>query len=239
MLSTADALKYIIRLSSEVDDMEKLDFAFEVKEADIKEDGIFSGYGSTFGGEPDSYGDVIAQGAFKNSLASGGRNRNGIALLWQHDSSQPIGVWQQMVEDSKGLAVQGKLALDTQLGKETYNLLKMGAIKGMSIGYNAKVWEYDKEKDIRLLKEIELWEVSLVTFPANIHAQITGVKAFEEAQTIREFETALRDAGLSSKQAVYVISLCRDSFEKRRVSRDGGMDAASILSVLQSARALN
>lgn len=213
--------------------MEKLDFAFEVKTDDIKENGIFSGYASTFGGEPDSYGDIVAHGAFKESVANGGRNKNGIPMLWQHDPSQPIGIWQQMIEDSKGLAVVGQLALETQLGKETHILMKLGAVKGMSIGYGTKDYEFDEKTKIRTLKTIDLWEVSLVTFPANIHAQVTGVKAFEDAQNIREFEAALRDAGLSTKQAMYIVSLCRDSFDKKRACRDGGMETAALLGFLK------
>lgn len=209
--------------------MDRLDFPFEVKS--LSEDGTFDGYGSTFGGEPDSYGDVIAKGAFSKSLAKGGRNGNGIAMLWQHNSDQPIGIWPSISEDSRGLAVQGKIAINTSLGKDAYTLLKMGAIKGLSIGYNTVDYEYNTESKIRTLKEVDLWEISLVTFPANTNATITGIKAFEEAQNIREFERALRDAGLSQKQAKYIISMCQDSFEKRH--RDGGFDAASILSGLR------
>jgi hypothetical protein len=196
--------------------MDKLDFTLEIKQEDVKENGVFTGYASTFGGEPDSYGDVVENGAFKSSIGNGGRNRNGISLLWQHDHKQPIGVWQQLVEDSRGLAVQGQLALDVQLGKEAHSLMKIGAVKGLSIGYDTVDYEYNQETKIRTLKEVNLWEISLVTFPANVHSSITGVKAFEEAQTIREFERALRDAGLSSRQAVYVISLCKDSFNESR-----------------------
>lgn len=212
--------------------MDRLDCLFEVKQ--LAEDGTFSGYGSTFGGEPDSYGDVIAKGAFSKSLAKGGRNGTGIAMLWQHNSDQPIGVWPSISEDSKGLAVEGKLAVDTALGKDAYTLLKMGAIKGLSIGYNTIDFEYNTESKIRTLKEIELWEISLVTFPANTNATITGIKAFEEAQNIREFEKALRDAGLSIKQAKYIIHLCQDSFEKERACREGGIDAESFISAIRA-----
>lgn len=212
--------------------MDRLDFPFEVKQ--VSEDGAFSGYGSTFGGDPDSYGDVIAKGAFTKSLAKGGRNGTGIAMLWQHNSDQPVGIWPSISEDSKGLVVQGKIAVDTVLGKDAYTLLKMGAIKGLSIGYNTIDYEYNTETKIRTLKELELWEISLVTFPANVNATITGIKAFEEAKTIREFEEALRDAGLSRKQTNYILSLCRDSFEKERACRDGGIDAASIIAALRA-----
>jgi len=123
-------------------------------------------------------------------------------------------------EDSKGLAVQGQFAMKTRLGQEAYELLKMEAIKGLSIGYNSIVSEYDKEKDIRTLKEIELWEISLVTFPANINATVTGVKAFENVKTLREFEESLRDSGLSRAQAQYIVGLCKDSFGRRECSQE-------------------
>jgi hypothetical protein len=111
----------------------------------------------------------------------------------------------------------------------------MGAIKGLSIGYNTIDYEYNNETKIRTLKEVELWEISLVTFPANVNATITGIKAFEEAKNIREFENVLREAGLSFNQAKYLIHLCQDSFEKERTCREGGIDAGSIISALQAA----
>lgn len=214
--------------------MEKLDFALEIRSADVKDDGTFSGYASTFGGEPDSYGDIIMSGAFKKSISAGGRNKNGVAMLWQHYNHQVPGVWKQLIEDSRGLAVVGKLALDVQIGKEAYSLMKIDAIKGLSIGFNAVEFDYDQKTKVRTLKEVDLWEISLVTFPANVHAQITGVKAFEEATTIREFEQALRDAGLSYRQSKYIISLCQDSFERERAYRDGG-DGVALREAVRSA----
>lgn len=215
--------------------MERKDLSLEIKIEDVTNTGSFHGYASTFGGEPDSYGDVVAKGAFKNSIAKGGRNRNGIALLWNHRSDDPLGIWKSLIEDSKGLDVHGQLAMDTQIGREKHILMKMGAIKGLSIGYNTISYEYDEKKEIRTLKEVDLWEISLVTFPANVHATIQGVKAFEEASTIREFERAMRDAGLSARQTKYIISLCRDSFERERRHRDGGLGIADIQAAMAAA----
>jgi HK97 family phage prohead protease len=212
--------------------MEKLDFGFEIKEADIKEDGTFEGYGSTFGGIPDAYGDVIAQGAFRASLQKGGRNGNGIALLWQHNPDQPIGIWRSITEDSKGLAVSGKLAREVRQAEEAYILLKMGALKGMSIGYDTVEYEFNKDTKIRTLKEVNLWEISLVTFPANVSATVTGVKALEEAKNIRDFERILREAGLSSRQAVYICSLCKSHFDNR-----SECDKLTVASAFQAALA--
>lgn len=212
--------------------MEKLDFGFEIKEADIKEDGTFEGYGSTFGGDPDSYGDVIAQGAFQKSLQKGGRNGTGIAMLWQHDYTQPVGTWRNIQEDSKGLAVAGKLIRAVRQGQEAYELLKAKAINALSIGFNTVDYEISKDTKIRTLKEIELWEISLVTFPANVHATITGVKALQEAKNIRDFERILREAGLSSRQAVYICSLCKSHFDNR-----SECDKLTVASAFQAALA--
>jgi HK97 family phage prohead protease len=163
-----------------------------------------SGYASVFG-NVDSYGDVVLAGAFKGC---GSRKPK---MLYQHKSSDVIGVWDVMREDSKGLYVEGIIA-NTPLGEEVYTLAKMGALDSLSIGYNVIDSEYDS-KGIRLLKNIDLWEVSVVTFPANDQATLTSVKslegvAFENLHNHKDkIEAALRDAGASIKAAKYVASL--------------------------------
>jgi len=197
---------------------ERKDFPFEIKSDDIQESGIFKGYGSMFGGEPDSYGDIVMKGAFMDSLSKGGRNGTGVAMLWQHDPSKPLGVWNQIEEDKKGLYVEGQLAINTQLGKEAYELMKMGAVRGLSIGYqlNKDGYEMDKENKVRKLKNIDLWEISPVTFPASTRAQITGVKAMiEGAKNERELEAVLRDAGLSKRDALYIVSHMKTSLSEK------------------------
>lgn len=199
-----------------------------VKE-DLQENGVVKGYGSTFGGKPDSYGDIISMGAFSESIIKKGRGGMGISMLYQHDSDKPLGVWDTIYEDSKGLKMEGRLAIKTQLGMESYELMKMGALKGLSIGFDlprdkfGKVdpssYEIDQKTNVRLLKKINLWETSIVTFPANTRARITGVKALLEAKTERELEHALRDSGLSRKEAVYLASLCKSGL------RDSGSDS--------------
>lgn len=214
---------------------EYMEVPFEVKAEDVNSDGTFKGYGSTFGGKPDSYGDVVARGAFLETISKGGRNGFGIAMLWQHNYDMIPGVWTSLMENSKGLKVEGKLALETQLGHDAHALMKMDppAIKGLSIGYTvdkADV-ERDPKTEIRTLKRIELWEISLVTFPANTRAQVTGVKNFECAKTAREFEAALRDAGLSVREAKYITSLCKDALVAKEESGKSGL-----LDVLGGAR---
>jgi HK97 family phage prohead protease len=130
------------------------------------------------------------------------------AMLWQHDSGKPIGIYTSIEEDNKGLKLEGKLLIDdVSQAKEAYALLKAGAINGLSIGYVPLAWEYEtrKEKQVRVLKEIDLWEISLVTFPANPKAMVGNVKS------IREAETYLRDAGLGRTEAKAVIAAVRDS----------------------------
>jgi len=169
------------------------------------DDGSVEGYGSVFGVR-DSYDDVIAAGAFQASLAAHKKAGTMPAMLWQHDSDKPIGVWTEMVEDSKGLLIKGQLALETTLGKEAHALLKMGALNGLSIGFVSKQWSYDRETDVRTLTEIDLWEVSLVTFPANGAARVTNIKSVDELQAPKDAERALRDAGFSKSDATAFVS---------------------------------
>lgn len=182
----------------------RIDRPFEVKAAG--DDGIFSGYGSVFG-VVDSYRDTVIKGAFARSLDDWAKRGRLPALLWQHRMSEPIGVWTKMVEDDHGLYVEGKLALKTQRGAEAYELMRIGAINGLSIGFDigADGFEYDKETDSYLLKEIDLWEVSLVTFPANVEATVDQVKAAIQAGP-KEIERILRDAGFSRTQAKALLA---------------------------------
>jgi len=195
---------------------------FEKK--DIQDSGIFTGYGSTFGGKPDSYGDIIAPGAFSDSISKNGRGGMGIAMLYQHNSHEPIGVWKSIAQDKKGLIMEGQLALKTQRGAETYELMKMGALKGLSIGFDmprgpdGKVdpdaMEVNEKNRTQLLKRINLWEVSPVTFAANTRARVTGVKSLENAKTEREMEMALRESGLSKSEALFLVKLCRSGLRE-------------------------
>lgn len=178
-------------------------FVLDLKAAN--DDGTVEGYGSVFGVR-DSYDDVIAAGAFQASLAAHKKAGTMPAMLWQHDSDKPIGVWTEMVEDSKGLRIKGQLALETTLGKEAHALLKMGALNGLSIGFMSKQWAYDRDTDIRTLTEIDLWEVSLVTFPANGAARVTNVKSVDELLAPKDAERALRDAGFSKSDATAFVS---------------------------------
>lgn len=175
------------------------DFAFELKA--INEDGTFEGYGSVFGVK-DSYDEIVAPGAFAESL-EGHKSKGTLpALLWQHRGGEPIGVYTGMEEDNIGLKVRGQLALKTSRGAEAYELLKMKAISGLSIGFVTREDNYDRVTGIRTLKKVDLWEVSLVTFPANDAARVQGVKSIELLESLRDAEIHLRDAcGMSRTEA--------------------------------------
>lgn len=166
-------------------------FALQIKAAG--DDGTVEGYGSVFGVR-DNYDDVIAKGAFIQSLKDHKAAGTMPAMLWQHDADKPIGVWTEMVEDEKGLRIKGQLAMETVKGKEAHALLKMGALNGLSIGFMSKEWAYDRDTEVRTITAIDLWEVSLVTFPANEKARVTNVKASPDdvAKAIKHLTAAIK-----------------------------------------------
>lgn len=171
----------------------------------VSETGEFEGYGSVFG-VVDSYSDVVMPGAFKKTLEEWAVRKDLPSVLWQHKMSEPIGPFTEMKEDDHGLFVRGRLLIDDDpLAKRAHAHMKAGSVKGLSIGYILKDWEYDSSKGVFLLKEIDLWEVSIVTMPANTEAKITEVKAsFQKGEipSPSNVEKALREVmGLSQKQA--------------------------------------
>ena len=178
-------------------------FALQIKATG--DDGTVEGYGSVFGVR-DNYDDVISKGAFLASLNDHKAAGTMPAMLWQHDADKPIGIWTEMIEDEKGLRIKGRLAMETVKGKEAHALLKMGAINGLSIGFMSKEWAYDRETEVRTLTAIDLWEVSLVTFPANEKARVTNVKSADELQAPKDAEKVLRDAGFSKSDATAFVS---------------------------------
>ncbi|NTU76250.1 MAG: HK97 family phage prohead protease [Alphaproteobacteria bacterium] len=139
-------------------------------------DGTFAGYASVFG-TLDHHNEVVDLGAFKRTLGRWREKGSAPAMLWMHDPTQPIGVWMTLDEDKNGLAVQGRLALRTQKGMEAYELLKLGALTGLSIGYRVVTSRIDSKRKARVLTELDLFEISLVTFPANEEARVRDVKS--------------------------------------------------------------
>lgn len=155
-------------------------FKLEIKEFGAP--GSFTGMASVYGNK-DLGGDVVEPGAFAKSISDKGGE---VPILWQHDPSEPIGLG-KLTDTSNGLQIQGELAIDSSsTAQKAYGLLKRGILKGLSIGYDTV--RSDVKDTTRYLKELKLWEVSIVTFPMNEMASITGVKAVEDARlTLAEF----------------------------------------------------
>jgi len=179
----------------------------------LKDSGEFEGYGSTFGGEPDAYGDVIAPGAYTDSLKAHKAKGTMPKLFWQHNPDEPIGKWLDAKEDDHGLLMHGRLNMDVQRGREAYALIKAGDIDGLSIGYRIKEYSVDTETGVWTLEKLDLVEVSIVSVGANENAVVQSVKAAKAAHdlteklkagdrlTEREFETWLKGLGFSNSQA--------------------------------------
>jgi len=149
--------------------------AIEIKSIDSA--GRFAGYASRFG-VVDNQRDVVEAGAFASAMAAE------VKLLWQHRMDEPIGRLIELFEDTSGLYVEGQLMLSLQRGREAYDLVQSGALKGLSIGYKPLEYFMDAETGIRHLQAVELFEVSLVTFPANEAAEITVVKSMIPSQMV-------------------------------------------------------
>lgn len=183
------------------------DFDLSIKA--ISEDGLFSGYGSVFG-VVDSYGESVEPGAFAASLAAIQQRGRPVPVLWQHRSAQPIGIYTKLVEDDKGLYVEGKLLKDdVQQAKEAYALMSAGAVSGLSIGYYVTDDSFDEKTRVRKLKGLDLVEISLVTFPANEEARVDAVKfaiSHGSLPMLSDFERFLREAGFSKTQSAVIAN---------------------------------
>lgn len=161
-------------------------------ELQLKEGHVIEGYASVFG-QCDRGGDVVQAGAYKNSLATLKRDGRRVKMLWQHDPSQPIGVWDEIREDEKGLYVKGRLLEQIERGREAGVLIDAGAIDGLSIGYRTVTARKD-DQGHRVLSDLELWEVSLVTFPMLPEARV-GAKGDEpETALLRDLAAVFQDA---------------------------------------------
>lgn len=204
-----------------------LDFDCELKATG--DTGTFEGYGSVFN-ITDRGGDIVAAGAFAETLAAAKAAGRLPAMLWQHRQSEPIGVYTEMEEDAIGLKVKGKLALKTARGAEAYELMKMGAISGLSIGYRVRDDSWDRVTGVRTIKKADLHELSLVTMPMNDASRVSAVKTIEELDSLSEIERHLRDVcGLSKSQATAMVSRIKS------VSRSDSGDNAEKLAELAAA----
>ncbi len=197
----------------------------------LNETGVFEGYASVFG-VTDSVNDRILPGAFSASLKNFAADGRLPPLLWQHDPRQPIGVWREMREDGHGLYVKGELFVaDIPRAREAYRLLRENVVTGLSIGYRARDSHRDDTSGARILTQLDLVEISMVTFPANDMARVKRVKSALQAGAVptqKEFEALLRDAGMSRKQAKGFIAQGYKSLAQRDACA-GEDDTAALL----------
>lgn len=184
-------------------------------------EGSIEGYGSIFD-MVDNGNDIVAQGAFARSLQSGRK----VKMLMQHDPSDVIGVWEEVQEDARGLRVKGRLLTSVQKGREAYELVKAGAMDGLSIGY--RTVKSEGRNGRRVILEADIWEVSLVTFPMNEAARVDAVKAVD--MTERDMERLLtRDAGLSRTVAQRLMAGGFDAIKAMRDAGDGADELVRLL----------
>lgn len=139
----------------------------------VTADGVFEGYASLFG-MPDLGQDMVMRGAFSDSLRK--RGAEAVRLLWQHDPSEPIGRWLSLTEDGRGLKVRGRLNLGVARARDIHALMRDGAVDGLSIGFRVERARKDRATGLRLLEKLDLWEISLVTFPMLPGARVANVK---------------------------------------------------------------
>ncbi|QOD13520.1 HK97 family phage prohead protease [Psychrobacter sp. 28M-43] len=210
--------------------------SFDVKA--IEDDGTFSGYCSVFDVE-DSYGDVVKAGAYAETIKEWAEKGKMPPVLWQHGRGDVIGVWTKLVEDEKGLYGEGRLLIkDVTKAREAHALMKHGAIDGLSIGYRVRKWSFNEEDGVLELLDIDLKEISIVTFPANEDSLVDNIKSILESgdiPSLPEFEKFLRDAGGFSKSQATAIaghglrSLIQGEPEAKKLAND----ASETLAILQ------
>lgn len=186
-------------------------------------EGEISGYGAVYRRE-DLGGDKIAVGA----LADGLKTHTPV-MLFNHDPGQILGVWDSVEDNSRGLKIKGRINMDTQLGRDVHSNMKMGALKGFSIGYQTHDAEFDS-KGVRTILRATVFEVSAVAIPMQPAATIDAVKAFQF--TDREFETRLmQDAGLSRSVA---RALMRDGLKGVRAMQDAGAELDELVAAVRN-----
>jgi uncharacterized protein len=145
----------------------------------VDAEGVFEGYASLFG-EADLGKDVVMPGAFRDSLKKRGATQ--LRLLWQHDPAQPIGRWLSIAEDLRGLRVRGRLNLAVSQARDIHALMRDGAVDGLSIGFRVECARAERPTGLRRLERLDLWEISVVTFPMLPGARVETVK--QQAPTL-------------------------------------------------------
>ena len=174
---------------------------FEIKFDEARK-GFFSGYASKFNGV-DSHGDTVIPGAYSKTVT---QRERPIAMRWNH-TGPVIGKWLKVEEDERGLYVEGELTPGHSVASDVYALMKHGAVSGLSIGYRVPAGGSEKKGDVRLLKQIDLVEISVVESPADLNALIGDVKsAIERVDSLKEAEELLRNQGFTRSEACSLVS---------------------------------
>ena len=207
--------------------METKRFTAELELKNVSEEGAFEGYASVFD-VTDHDGDVIVKGAFNNSIQKYADNGKMPKMLWQHNPSIIIGKFTDMKEDERGLYVKGQLITEVEKGKEAYTLMKEGVLDAMSVGFN--IVNAKKSAGGRQIDDLDLWEISVVTWGANPDALISSVKSIE---CKRDFERFLRDSGFTKKDAIAIAS---NGFEDRSESGQENDAKASVSNLIDKIR---
>lgn len=206
------------------------DLGLQIKAAD--DAGTIEGYASTFGGEPDAYGDIIEHGAFTDSLARHKSQSTMPLMLWGHNAGElPIGTWIDMGEDARGLWVKGQIDLEDPFGQRVHRAMKRNAFRGLSIGYELIKQRVAKDRPgVKFLEKLDLWEVSPVNFPANQRATAT-VKSVREGglPSLPVFEEFLREAGFSKSEAAAIAGKGLSHLLRGEPGRDQAADFLSAL----------
>jgi HK97 family phage prohead protease len=184
----------------------RIDLPAEIKLAVDVGEGVITGLASAFG-NVDLHGDTIAPGAFTKALQKVNSGERKVAMLDHHRMDAPVGKWTQFRETDRGLEIQGRLTMGVNRARELYELAKDGALGGLSIGFRTVKDRMDQDRKTRIIEEVDLFEVSLVSIPANPMAKIEAVKLAPEIETRRDFERALREHfGFTANQAKSIAS---------------------------------
>jgi HK97 family phage prohead protease len=202
-MSHTDLKTYHFRQPSGLDTRRRQAFAFELR-AEEGDTGIVSGYASTFTTKPDSYNSVVLPGAFTNTLAKG---LSRIKVLWNHNPDDPIGKLLEAREDNIGLWVRYQLSLGVQKAADIYTLIKDGVIDSMSFGFS--ILSDDYKDGVWRIKEVDLWDVSPVTFPANQEAMITGVRSEEAEPSAEEIDAAVQAVRMYRSLLEFNLKECK------------------------------
>jgi len=168
----------------------------------IHEDGTVEGYASLFGAI-DQARDMVMRGAFAQTLRQKSVQR--VPMLFQHDPAEPVGVWLELREDDRGLYARGRLIPEVARGRELLALIRSGAVDGLSIGFRTVKGRIDPRTRVRALLAVDLWEISIVTFPLLAGARVQAVKdassrrpSFARTRAEKEWRAMLAGEGAAA-----------------------------------------